>query len=81
MLVALVPPPVHNLGQRWVFTITLQFFIWYTGLFALLLEGLSKRVVCSRIYFCVGIGRAWSSFGGLRRVVEDTAIKASDSVE
>jgi hypothetical protein len=65
MLVALVPTPVNDFGYCWVFTEALEFLIWYTRLFALLLRGLSKWVVCSRIYFGVGIGRARSGFGGL----------------
>jgi hypothetical protein len=81
VFVALVPPSVNDLGYRWVFAVTLEFFIWYTRLFALLLKRLSKWVIGSRVCLCIGIGRARSGFGGLRRVVEDGAIETGDSVE
>jgi hypothetical protein len=81
VFVALVPPSVDNLGHRCVFAITLEFFIRYAGLFALLLQRLGKRIVCSSIGIGIFVSRAGGGFGGLRRVVEDGPIETSNPVE
>jgi hypothetical protein len=81
VLIALVPPSIYNLCKRWVVAEAFELLVGYARLFALLLGRLVEGVVGSRVCFGVGVCCARTGFGGLRRVVEDGAIEARDSVE